>query len=148
MNVVRWLLLAVLLIAAGAAQAAEADLYCNTGASGPAAWQPASATNPCYMAGTIVVTTKPVTWIAGTSGTLTASATVVAAGPTISIITNTTAAGGGTLSLSLAGGTAVNGAGIPLAPQQPVSVYGQPTGTAITGVCSTGTCSFAVQSGS
>lgn len=97
---------------------------------------------------TITVAAKPVTWIAPTSGTLTASATVVTAGPTVSIITNTTASGGGTLTLNLFGGTSVDNVGIPLVPGQSVSIYGQPTGTAITGKCSTGTCAFGAQSGS
>jgi hypothetical protein len=90
----------------------------------------------------------PTTWIAPTSASITTSGTVVAAGPTVSIITNTTASGGGTLTLNLFGGTAVANVGIPLQPGAAASVYGQPTGTAITGICSTGTCTVGIQSGS
>jgi hypothetical protein len=94
----------------------------------------------------VTVSPRVITWIAPTSGSVTASGTVVAAGPTVSIITNTT--GGARLTLNLAGEAAVDNVGIPLGAGERVTINGQPTGTAITGVCSTGTCTFAVQSGS
>lgn len=98
-------------------------------------------------AASVSETPATVTWIAPTSASITSSGTVVAAGPAVSVITNATAAGGGTLTLNLFGGTAVANVGIPLQPGASVTVSGQPAGTAITGICSTGTCTVAVQSG-
>ncbi len=96
--------------------------------------------------GTISVTQKPITWIAPTSGSVTTSGTVVAAGPTVSVITNTT--GGARLTLNLTGAAAVDNVGIPLNAGDRVTITGQPTATAITGICSTGACTFTAQSGS
>jgi len=118
-------------------------------------------TGPLAVTGTFFQTTQPVsgtvtanptiktvTWIAPTSASITTSGTVVAAGPAVSVITNATATGGGPLTLNLFGGTAVANVGIPLASGASMTVSGQPAGTAITGICSTGTCSAAIQSGS
>jgi hypothetical protein len=91
---------------------------------------------------------KTITWIAPTSASITTSGTVVAAGPAVSVITNATAAGGGVLTLNLFGGTAVANVGIPLQPGASATVSGQPVGTAVTGICSTGPCTVGIQSGS
>jgi hypothetical protein len=96
--------------------------------------------------GTISVNQKPITWIAPTSGSITTSATVVAAGPTVSVITNTT--GGARLTLNLTGAAAVDNVGIPLNAGDRVTIQGQPAATAINGICSSGTCTFTAQSGS
>lgn len=96
--------------------------------------------------GTVAVAPRVITWLAPTSGSVTASGTVVAAGPNVSVITNTT--GGGRLTLNLSGGAAIDNVGIPLAAGAQITIDGQPPSTAITGICSTGACTFAVQSGS
>jgi hypothetical protein len=87
-----------------------------------------------------------ITWIAPTFGSVTVSGVVVAAGPTVSIITNTT--GGARLTLNVFGGAAVDNVGIPLQPGDRATIQGQPSGTAINGICSSGTCTFTAQSGS
>jgi hypothetical protein len=87
-----------------------------------------------------------ITWIAPTSGSVTTSGVVVAAGPTVSVITNTT--GGARLTLNVFGGAAVDNVGIPLNAGERVTISGQPSGTAINGICSSGTCTFTAQSGS
>ena len=98
-------------------------------------------------AASVSTTGATVTWIAPTSASITSSGTVVAAGPAVSVITNATASGGGILTLNLFGGTAVANVGVPLQPGASATISGQPAGTAITGICSTGTCTVAVQSG-
>lgn len=130
---------------------AEADAFALTGTSstGVPIFQPVSATNPMPVTavGTVVIADKTIVWIAPTTATITASGTVVAAGPNVSIISNASTSGG-TLTLNLFGGTAVANVGVPLAPGQNIAIMGQPTATAITGICSSGTCIVGIQSGS
>ena len=111
-------------------------------------WCGAVKAQPLIGGAPVTANPKTITWIAPTSASITSSGTVVAAGPAVSVITNATASGGGTLTLNLFGGTAVANVGIPLQPGQAATITGQPTGTAITGICSTGTCTVAIQSGS
>ena len=102
------------------------------------------------VSATTPLRTKPgtIVWIAPALVSITVAATVVAAGPAVSVVTNATAAGGGNLTLNLFGTAAVANTGIVLAPGATASISGQSPATPITGVCSTGTCTVAVQSGS
>ena len=79
---------------------------------------------------------------------ITTTGTVVPAGTKWAVVSNATASGGGTLTLNLFGTAAVINTGIVLQPGQVATIFGQPIGTAITGICSTGTCTVGVQAGS
>lgn len=92
--------------------------------------------------------TSTITWIAPALVSVTTTATVAPAGQKVVIISNATASGGGTLTLNLFGTAAVINTGVVLQPGQVATISGQPVGTAITGVCSTGTCLVGVQAGS
>lgn len=102
----------------------------------------------------------PISWSAPTTGTVSATATIVAKpGRKITKICNTTASGGGNLWLNPDGGTATSGSGDEAGVAQSATsqggcvIYGgqvinaDNNGNIITGVCDTGTCTYTVTVG-
>lgn len=115
------------------------------------AWVPTSAANPLPVAGTFSAGSASVAYAASTTGTVTTSATIVAApGVKSTNICNTTVAGGGTLWLELSGGTAVISQGIPIAAGNNCGFFGPLTnanGNIIKAVSDLGTISFTITLG-
>jgi hypothetical protein len=95
--------------------------------------------------GTLTTRQAPVTWaVPSAPVTLSASGTIVAAGPNAVVLTPLT----GTVTINLSGtGPAVANQGVVLAPGANTMIIGQSTAQAVLGVCNSGTCTVAVQAG-
>lgn len=101
-----------------------------------------------FVTNPISVAPLSINYAAPTAGTVSATATVVATpGGKTTTVVNATAANGGTLWLNPNGTSAVSGQGIPVAPGNGSANFGTPLANAITGTCSTGTCSYTVTLG-
>ena len=100
---------------------------------------PAGSTGGASAGGTVV-------WAPPTLLSVTASQAVTSGQQSV-IITNSTNAGGGVLTLNLNGGAAVPNVGVPLAPGDRFTMIGSNPPPTIMGVCSPGACQVSVQGG-